>query len=314
MNMEGIGNSTKVVRKARFPLGFSGFSLLILGACSPSPPADSLTTAYPEDLCPSCSEWNEPQEPFRIFGNSYYVGTRGLASILITSPDGHVLIDGGLPESAPLIRENIAALGFDIADVGLILNSHAHFDHAGGIAELQRASGARVVASQPSAEAIRRGNAVPGDPQHGELLDYPSVATVEEFEDGEELKRGTLALTPFITPVHSPGGTTWSWTACDADVCLNLVFADSQTPISAEGFRFSDSPALAEFERGFQVLEEVPCDILITPHPGASSFWERRESAEGLVDPAACGRYAQTAREQFARRLEGEKVLSRAES
>src|SRR5919198_3963806 len=101
--------------------------------------------------CPSCAEWNAPHAPVRIHGNTYFVGTNGLSAILVTSPAGHVLIDGGLPESAPLIAANIRAAGFRVEDVKLILNSHDHFDHAGGIAALQRLSGARVAASPLSA-------------------------------------------------------------------------------------------------------------------------------------------------------------------
>lgn len=280
--------------------------LAALVACTSAPQGEQLTEAYSTDDCPSCAEWNEPQSPFRIYGNTYYVGTRGLAAILVTSPDGHVLIDGGLPNSAPLIQANISELGFDIADVRLILNSHAHFDHAGGIAALKRASGARVAASGPSAEAIRRGNVAAGDPQYGQLLYFPQVADVEEFADGEVVSSGTLSLTAHITPVHSLGGTTWSWQTCEEDVCLDLVYADSQTPLAAEGFRYGESPFVEDFERGFALLEGIPCDILITPHPGASAFWQRHESAEGLTDKGACARYAQIARERFASRVAGE--------
>jgi phosphoribosyl 1,2-cyclic phosphodiesterase len=120
----------------------------------------ALTSALAQDAsisCANCSEWNQPQTPFRIFGNTYYVGTHALTSLLITSKAGHVLIDGDLPQSASQITANIQALGFQIKDVKLIVNSHAHFDHAGGIAELQRLSGARVVASAWSAKSLQEG-------------------------------------------------------------------------------------------------------------------------------------------------------------
>jgi metallo-beta-lactamase class B len=133
-----------------------GVHLVLLGGCGSLASGDPLTESYSADVCPSCPEWNAPKRPFQIFGNTYYVGTEGLASVLITSPDGHALIDGSLPASAPWILENIRALGFDIAEVEIILNSHAHFDHSGGIAALQRASGARVAASEPSAPATGR--------------------------------------------------------------------------------------------------------------------------------------------------------------
>lgn len=273
---------------------------------------DPLTRPYPAEACSSCAGWNEPRAPFRIHGNTYYVGTRGLTALLITSPQGHVLIDGALPNSAPLILQNIQALGFDVRDVRLILNSHVHFDHAGGIAALQRATGARVAASVPSAPVLERGTSAPGDPQHGSLLDFPAVRNVQRFADGETLRVGAVAVTPRLTPGHTQGGTTWTWRSCDGAGCLDLVYADSHTPISADGFRFSDSPAypsaVADFERGFATLEALPCDILITPHPGASSLWERLERGrDGLIDPTACTKYAAAGRQMLQRRLQTER-------
>ncbi|MHB1329529.1 MAG: subclass B3 metallo-beta-lactamase [Gemmatimonadales bacterium] len=283
--------------------GRLGLTLLLLGGCGPAPRPSPLSEAYSAEQCPSCAEWNQSTSPFQIFGNTYYVGTKGLASVLITSPDGHILLDGGLPNSAPLIEESIRALGFDIADVKLILNSHAHFDHAGGLAALQQASGARVAALSPSAAAIRQGNSSAEDPQFGELLGFPPVTNVVELVEGDTVRVASLAVVAHSTPVHTSGGTTWTWQSCEADRCVNLVFADSQTPISADGFRFSQRADTASFEPSFVLLEELPCDILITPHPGASSLWERHASAGGLVDPSGCRRYAATARERLAQRL-----------
>lgn len=272
---------------------------------------DPLVAAYPAELCPSCAGWNAPQRPVHLFGNTYYVGTRGLGSVLIASPEGHVLIDGGLPDSAPLILANIRALGFDTSDVKLILNSHVHYDHAGGIAALQRATGARVAASPSSAEVLESGEVGPDDPQYGIAFSMPAVRGVETVTDGQTVTVGPLALTAHITAGHTPGGTTWTWRSCEAERCLDFVYADSQTPISHDDFRFSDRDAyptaLDDFERGFAVLERIPCDVLITPHPGASSLWERAATApDGLVDADACRRYTANARQQLQRRLERE--------
>ncbi len=285
--------------------------LTLLSACASvasAPTLQSLTAAYSAAQCSSCAEWNEPQQPFRIAGNSYFVGTHGLTAVLITSPDGHVLIDGALPNSAPLIRDNIRALGFDIADVKLILNSHAHFDHAGGIAALQRLSGARVMASPASAVAFRKGNSEPGDPQHGSLVDFAAIASVEELVDGRTITLGSLSITPHVTPAHMPGGTTWSWRSCEAGKCTDIVYADSQSLISANGFRFSTRTDLAQVERGFATIEQLPCDILLTPHPAASSMWERRSSPQGMTDTGACKRYAESARQKLAQTLTAERA------
>ena len=273
---------------------------------------DPLTRAYPASACSACAEWNQPQAPVRIHGNTWYVGTRGLTALLITSPQGHVLIDGALPNSAPLILENVRRLGFDVRDIRLILNSHVHFDHAGGLAALQRASGARVAASVPSAPVLEQGTSREGDPQHGALLDFPPVRNVRRFEDGETLRVGPIAVTAHLTPGHTQGGTTWTWRSCDDAGCVDVVYADSHSPISADGFRYSDSraypTAVADFERGFRTLEALSCDILITPHPSGSSLWERLERGrEGLIDRGACARYAAAGRERLQRRLESER-------
>src|SRR5690606_17003672 len=131
---------------------------------------------------------------------------------LITSPQGHVLIDGGLAESAPLIVANIRALGFLVEDVRLIVNSHADYDHAAGIAAIQRASGATVPAHPWSAAVSRGGTTLPGDPQPGGDIPYPPVAgTVREIADGDTLRVGPLAVVAHFTGGHTPGGTSWSW-------------------------------------------------------------------------------------------------------
>ena len=287
------------------------FAVSLSGVSAFAQELDSLTKAYPPTLCSSCADWNAPQDPFRVYANTYYVGTRGLSSMLITSPEGHVLIDGALPNSAPVILENVRELGFEPADIKLILNSHAHFDHAGGIAAIQRVTEARVAASPESASVLERGSSGPDDPQYGLLLDIPAVAHIERFAPGDTIRVGTLEMISHATAGHTPGGTSWSWSSCDAGRCVDIVYADSQTPVSADGFRFTDSKtypaALEDFERGLATLESLPCDILITTHPGANSLWERfTGSGESLVDPQACRGYAARSRQQVRERVNRE--------
>ncbi len=271
---------------------------------------------YTPTECASCAGWNAAHAPVRVFGSTYWVGTAGLGAVLITSEEGHVLIDGALPESAPRILESIRSLGFRIEDVRVILNSHTHYDHAGGIAALQRASGARVVARGPSAAVLERGAPGPDDPQYRSALPFPPVARVDVVADGDTVRVGPLALVAHATPGHTPGGTTWSWRACEGGRCLDLVYADSETPISDDGFRFTDGAAypdaVADFERGFRTLEALPCDVLVTPHPAVSGWWERvaardRGDPNALVDPGACRAYAARSRAQLAARLERER-------
>lgn len=278
---------------------------------------DSSRVGYTPAECPDCATWNAPAQPVKLYANAYYVGTRGLGAILLTSESGHVLLDGGLPESAPRIMANIRALGFRVEDIELIVNSHAHYDHAGGVAALQRASGATVAASPASAPVIGRGTPGRDDPQYSIALAYPPARNVRTIADGDTMRVGPIALTAHFTPGHTSGGTTWTWRSCEANRCLDFVYADSQTPVSADDFLFTRNTTypsvVRDFERSFAVIEGLPCDVLITPHPGASRFWERLETrtgatADALRDPEACRRYAANARQQLARRIARERA------
>jgi metallo-beta-lactamase class B len=264
--------------------------------------------------CANCVAWNRPHAAFRIYGNTYYVGTDGLSSVLITSSTGHVLIDGALPESASRIVANIRSLGFRVEDVKLIVNSHVHFDHAGGIAELQKLSGARVAASPWTADVMKKGAVPRDDPQYGAIRPITRVARVETIKDGDALSAGAVTVTAHLTPGHTPGGTSWTWQSCENGRCLNLVYADSLSPVSANGFRFSrrkEYPSAEDFERSFSFLESTPCDILVTPHPDASGLWNRLEQRasgpDALVDPNACRVLAEKSREQLKKRLATER-------
>jgi len=260
--------------------------------------------------------WTQDQKPFRIYGDTYYVGTHGLGSILVTGDSGHVLIDGDLPESAPMIATHIRDLGFRVEDVKLILNTHVHFDHAGGIAELQKLTGARVVASEPSAKVLRDGRSGKDDPQYASLPPITRVANVEVVADGGTVRQGSLQLTAHLTPGHTPGGTTWTWKSCEKTRCLDVAYVDSLNPIASRGFLFSDGAHAAArdgFVHSYETLKAIPCDILVTPHPEVSDLWgrlARREQgdADALVDRAACGRLADAARQQLEARVDAERA------
>ncbi len=272
----------------------------------------------PASSCADCPVWNKTHQPFRVYGNTYYVGPHGLTSILLTSRSGHVLIDGALPESVPQIVANIRSLGFRIEDVKLIVNSHVHFDHGGGIAELQRLSGAKVAASPWSAEVLTKSGVGKGDPQFGSIVPIALVPRASTLRDGQTLRVGDIKLTAHFTPGHTPGGTSWTWESCEGGRCLSLVYSDSMTPVAADGFRFSDSreypTAVQDFEKSFAFLRSAPCDILLTSHPDASGLWQRLEGRQSgvrpdpLVSPNACKELAGRASEQLRRRLESEKA------
>ena len=263
--------------------------------------------------CAHCAEWNAPQKPFRIYGNTYYVGPHGLSSILITSKAGHVLIDAALPESASQIAAHIRELGFRVEDLKLILNTHVHFDHAGGIAELQRLSGARVVASEWSARVLTKLGVAPDDPQYGVIRPTPLVKNVHTLCDGEAFHVGDISITAHLTPGHTPGGTSWTWQSCEGSRCLNMVYLDSLNAVSADGYKFTKIPgAIQGFEKSFAFLRAAPCDVLLTPHPDASSFWDRVDghnkglTPDPIIDARACRALADGAETQLRDRIQRE--------
>ncbi len=266
----------------------------------------------PPKRCPSCDEWNAPVDPFRVFGNTYYVGTSGLASVLVTSASGHVLLDGALPQSAEQIDAHIRRLGFALKDVKLIVSSHAHYDHAGGIHALQVASGATVAASASGARALDRGENTTDDPQYGfghDSNQFPRVRRVRVVKDGEVLRVGSLAVTAHLMPGHTPGSTTWTWKACEGERCLDIVYADSLNAVSAPDFKYSTDPArLARFRQSLDAMAALPCDVMITVHPSFSQLFERlarrtTSEADAFVNPHACRDYAASMSSFLDRRL-----------
>ena len=271
----------------------------------------------PPHKCGDCDAWNKPREPFKIFGNTYFVGTDGLSAILIAGDAGLILLDGGLEQSAALIHANIHKLGFKTSDVKLIVNSHGHYDHAGGIAALQRASGATVAASPSGADALQRGENTTDDPQYGfgkADNGFPPVKNVKVIKDSEVLRVGNIAITAVFTPGHTPGSTTWTWRSCEGTQCYNLVYADSISAVSAPGFKFTAKPEVVNlFRRSISRLAELPCDIVVSTHPSATRLDEkikRRMEQKGGTDPfvdQGCKALAATALKGLEARIAEEK-------
>ncbi len=291
--------------------------LVLAGALLGTPAAWAGDDAISVIKCSNCAEWNQPQRPFNVAGNTWYVGTGGLSALLITGLQGHILLDGALPQSAALIEQNIKALGFRIEDVKLILNSHAHFDHAGGIAALQAASGAVVVASAHGAQVLRDGTIGPDDPQYDPA--HPSrvsrVAKVRSVADGETLSVGPLQVTARLTPGHTPGSTTWTWTSCEHGRCLDMVYADSLTPVSADGFRFTGDANHADrsvaFMASIDKVAALKCDVIVSTHPDFTDTMEKQAAKTAthntFIDPDGCRKYAAEARKRLAARLAQER-------
>ena len=275
---------------------------LVAGCCLALSVAHAAGSSSTPSFDKSRIAWNAPQKPFRVYGNTWYVGPHGLSAILVDTGKGLALFDGDLPESATQIEAHIRELGFRVRDIKWIFNSHAHADHAGGIATLQHASGAQVLVSAEGARELEVGGAYPVDPQYGFGLTYTPVQQVRVVRDGETVRLGDLAVTAHYTPGHTPGSTSWTWTSCEGARCLGIAYVDSLTALAAPGYRFGDHPRyVAAFRRSIATVAALPCDILLTPHPGASDFWERvarRKSPDDvtpLIDAGACRAYAAAA-------------------
>ena len=264
----------------------------------------------PAKECSYCEAWNEPIEGFRVHGSTYYVGTAGLSAILVVTGDGLVLIDGALSQSAPLIEANIRALGFDPKDIRIILNSHAHYDHAGGIHALQRYTGAQVYASQNSIPVLSKGDLQPDDPQYAfgpEANGFPAIADIALVMDGGTVTLGESTLTAIYTPGHTPGGTTWTWESCENGDCVDIVYADSISPVSADGFLFGEGTD-KQVRASAQLISGLPCDVLMSPHPFLFQMREKlakldKQQANPFIDPQACQAYGAYFEEWLDKRL-----------
>lgn len=269
----------------------------------------------PPPRCPDDAGWSDPTPPRQVFGNTWYVGTCGISALLITGEAGHVLIDGATPEAGPMIVESLRTLGFDPKDVRVLLNTHEHIDHAGGLAAIQQATGAPLRARRPGLIALRKGDMDVRDPQVPfRMPGFPPVPVIETLADGAVVRVGDIAIQTHATPGHSLGGTSFTWRSCEGMVCHAMAFADSLSAVAPDIYRFSDpanSPAFATMLRKtFDTVAALPCDILISPHPVASRLWYRLGDAptEPLVDATACRRYA----EAGARRLEARLATEQA--
>lgn len=291
----------------------TGIASALIVSCAPAHTATPAVSPSFEPIAKACEGrdgWGDPAPPAHVYGNVYMVGTCGIVSVLITTPQGHFLIDGAIAEAAPGIAENIRKLGFDPKDVRYLLNTHEHFDHSGGLAGLKRSTGAQMIARAEAKDALEGGTVHPSDPQKGLFDPVEGVKVDQTIGDGETLKIGNQTLTAIASPGHSPGGTSWRWQSCDKGKCLNIVFADSLSAVSADDYHFSDHPEYVAPLRATisKIAAFKDCDILITPHPSQSSFFERLAGEEPLIDVSACSAYAAGALQRLENRLAKEKA------
>lgn len=239
-------------------------------------------------------------KPFRVIGNVYYVGVSGVSSFLITTPQGLILLDGGLPETAPLIEKNIAALGFKLSDVKYLLNSHAHFDHSGGLAELKRLSGAQLVASRRDSKALTE----------GKDNSYPPVKVDRSIDDQATVQLGGVTLTAHLTPGHTRGCTTWTTPVPENGKTYNVMFFCSTTVAANRLVNNTGYPQIvSDYRQSFAKLKKLRCDVFLAPHAGFFKLAEKQKkiSAGGpnpFIDPAEFAAFIRQSERDFERELQ----------
>lgn len=252
-------------------------------------------------------EMNQPVHPFHIIGNIYYVGASDVTSYLIVTPSGDILLDGGFAETAPQIEANVRTLGFKLADVKYLLNSHAHLDHAGGIAELRNVTQAQFVAMEGDVSALESGKS------------FPAVNPDRIIHDGDTVSLGGVTMTAHLTAGHTRGCTTWTVTTEDSGKLYHVVFVGSASVLPT--YRLIDrpnSPATypgieADYERTFRVLKSLPCDVFLAAHGSFYGLTEKREAMakdpaqNPFIDPAGYQAYVVRAEAAFQTELHHER-------
>jgi metallo-beta-lactamase class B len=248
--------------------------------------------------------WRQPIAPSRIAQHTWRLGTTGLGAMLVKTPAGAVLIDGGLPQAADLLLAQMRALGVEPTDLKWILHSHAHADHAGPIAAVQRATGARVVSNAESAMLLARGGS--DDLHFGDSLVFPPVHADRLVQDGEVVEIGHVRLTAHYTPGHTPGSMSWTWEDLRDGKPLRIAYVDSMT---APGYGLLDNPRYPhigdDYRRTYAKVRALPCDLLLTPHPEASGS-ELDANAAPTKPAMDCRAYADAAGRKLDEQIESQ--------
>jgi metallo-beta-lactamase class B len=253
--------------------------------------------------------WNQPVKPFRIIGDAhggdiYYVGAANVSSFFIRTPQGAILLDGGLPETAPLIETSIAELGFSIKDVKYLLNSHAHYDHCGGLAELKKRSGARMIASERDRTVLVSGKGGAGP--------FPAVSVDRVIGDKQTVQLGGVTLTAHITPGHTKGCTTWTMPVSDGGKTYRVVFYCSTSVVDKLVNNSGYPDIVSDYERSFAELKKMPCDVFLGPHAEFFRLDEKRRQLDAgkldaFVDPTEMQKFVNESEREFRQRLAKER-------
>jgi metallo-beta-lactamase class B len=264
------------------------------------------------------SDWMNPFPPYRIIANIYYVGSQGLASYLITTPEGNILINANLEKSVPMIRESVEKLGFHFSDTKILLISHAHWDHCAGSASVKELTGAKYMvmdADVPEIEAGGKGNF-----QYGDNLGsrYQPTKVDRVIHDGDEVRLGGAVLVAHLTPGHTKGTTTWTMKVADGGKTYNAVIIGS--PNVNAGYKLVNNPLYPQiaddYEKMFRVLKSLPADVFLGAHGnyyGMEAKYARMKEGgpNPFIDPEGYKSYVAEREQAFQTELEKQRAAAK---
>jgi len=277
---------------------------LTSAAENPAPNSD-------EAIRQSWNSWNAPFKPFRIIGNIYYVGASGISSFLITTPQGHILIDTGFEMTVPRITNSLTQLGFRLQDIKILLSSHAHLDHTGGHALMKSLTGAKIYISEADGALLASGGTTDFTPYSTNMIGYRPAVADQFVRDDDTVKLGGVTLTCHLTPGHTKGCTTWTMDVEEAGRTCHVLFFGSTTVL--EGVRLLNNPKYPgiadDYAATFKMLKALPCDVFLAPHTGFFNLAEKSsrlaagEKPNPFIDPAGYQTFIADSERAFKRRL-----------
>jgi metallo-beta-lactamase class B len=272
--------------------------------------ACGLAASVPAQQRESDRKSNQPQKPFRVIANIYYVGANEVTSFLVTSNAGHILLDGGFAETVPQIQRNIETLGFHLADVKILLNSQAHLDHAGGLAKLKQLTGAQLIASAADAEEMARGGK--GDFAFGDRLTYEPVKADRIIADEESISLGETKMTAHLTPGHTKGCTTWTMSVEEDGKTYRVVFLGGVTIPEYQLVGNTQYPAIADdYAHSFALLKRLPCDVFLGAHGSYFGLQKKLphigETPNPFLDPEGYRHHIEERERAFQEQINHEK-------
>jgi metallo-beta-lactamase class B len=289
---------------------------VVFAACSVGPAQNTRAKSAPsdEEIRKSWEAWNAPFKPFRIIGNVYYVGVSGVSSFLITTPDGHILIDTGFEMTVPRIKESVTKLGFRMEDIKILLNSHAHLDHVGGHALMKKLTGAKIMMSEADAALLASGGTTDFTPYSTNMVAYTPAIADRLLRDGDKVTLGGAALTCHLTPGHTKGCTTWTMDVTEDSKFYHVLFFGSTSVL--DGVSLVNNPKYPRISEDYlstyQKLKSLPCDVFLAPHAGFFGLAEKAakiehgEKPNPFIDPSAFRNFIGRAESDFRERLQRE--------